>query len=422
MLVKNSTFASNICYTNVNGINIICKAKTHTLLFRSYSSTKTKNNSTDGSPLYPISNIPPPKNYDPMKYRKWIQLNPNPIDQNEKISIMSYNLLSQHYVWKQVFGYLQKDFLDWPHYRFPLINKTIEHFQCDIMCFQELESLVYYNEWKQNYPKKNYESVYVRKSNPLYWGNKPVDQMDGVGIFINKDRFDLIDHKRINFAKYIGTHLDKFSVTNDLRKRLLPRNTVALLVKLRDKLNGKIVYVANTHLYWSPKFNDVKAYQTKLLLSLLRDFIGDYKPDSPPNIIMCGDWNSTPASIVYDLLSTGKINLDQSREFLNFNYGSRINNEILIDNIMKSPFLLSPAYEALLKGNAYAGHKLKFTSYTRSLTAVLDHIWYSRDQFNVYRVLSEVDTNYTLNAKVNGFPNDQFPSDHIPLVTELTYL
>lgn len=399
-----------------------------------YNSTSYDvDHSNDGSPMYPVSSIPVPNNYDPMKYRKWINLNPNSINDDRKISVMSFNLLSRHYIWKQVFSYLQPDYLDWANYRFPLINKIIDYFKCDIMCFQELECEIYQKYWNEHAASKdycflpNYKSFYMKKSSPNYWGNKPANQIDGVGIFLNTDRFEVIDELRINFADYIRKNPSKFDMTNDLIKRVLPRNTVALVLKAFDKKNSKTVYISNTHLYWSPKFNDVKAIQTKLLLNLLKDFINKSDPHtnndfSKTNIIMCGDFNSTPNSLVFNLLSRGEIDLLAAKEFSHLYYGSRLNNEILIDSKFVNPFDLSPAYDALLKDTYHVGHKLKFTSYTQSLTAVLDHIWFSSHNFTVTRVLSEVDTKYTLNSRVNGFPDAQFPSDHIPLISEIAYM
>lgn len=374
-----------------------------------------------GSPLYPKSKIPVPPHFDPIKYRQWIRLNPNSIPEEKKVSIMSYNLLSQHYLWRLVFGYLKQDYLDWSNYRFPLINKTIEYFQSDIICFQELECSIYEKQWKNGFPLSHYKSIYIKKLNPLYWGNKPSSQMDGVAIFVNSDKFDIIDYQTVNFSEYIQTHRDKFSLTNDLLKRVVPRNTVAIIVQLYDKVNDKNIFVTNTHLYWSPKFNDVKLFQSKLLINLLKEFITNTTKESNPHIIMCGDFNSIPESMVFRFLNNEVISLSKYKDFEKFNYGHKLNNEIIINDEIKNPFDLSSAYDILLSNHNYSKHKLNFTSYTRNLTAVLDHIWYSSQTFNVVKILSEVDENYTWNFQVKGFPNEQFPSDHIPLIAEVAY-
>ena len=76
-------------------------------------------------------------NYDAMKYRHWVNANEDQLtDDSNKISIMTYNLLSRHYIWKGVYDHNDRKYLDWDTHRFPLINKTIKQFSCDIMCFQ----------------------------------------------------------------------------------------------------------------------------------------------------------------------------------------------------------------------------------------------------------------------------------------------
>ncbi|KAG7663603.1 uncharacterized protein J8A68_002852 [[Candida] subhashii] len=352
-----------------------------------------------------------PDDYDATKYRRWVTLNPPPIDSKNKISVMSYNLLSRHYTWHQVFGYLEPEYLDWTTYRFPLINKTISQLRCDIMCFQEMEYYVYKHSWSKNFPDANYESYFVKKSLPGYWGGKSTEFIDGVGVFVNTNRFDVLDKREINFGEDILLNKSSYHFTDDLIKRVIPRNTVALLLKLYDKIADKIVYVTNTHLYWSPEYNDVKALQTKILLTTLHNYI-----DTPdPNIILLGDLNSNIRSDVFKLLSTKGINITESQNFAGHDYGdnnSLINEKKEIEN----PFEFVNIYDSLLKSQ-----RLNFTSYTSSLTDVLDHIFISKQNFKIVKVLSEVDEQYCSSCAIKGFPNQQFPSDHIPLVAEISY-
>lgn len=337
---------------------------------------------------------------------------------NPKVSVMSFNLLSQHYVWKQVFGYLDQRYLDWTQYRLPLINETIAQFGCDIMCFQELESSVYSTQWQKHFPLNNYALYYVRKPNPAYWGDKPVEHMDGVGIFVNKARFDVLSHREIIFRDYILLHKRRFDFTPDFTDRVVLRNTVGLLLKLRDKISDKTVYVTNTHLYWLPKFNDVKLLQTKLLLNELRRFIQqEHSSTEKANIIMCGDFNSTPDLLVYKYLKGIDVDLEKSPEFRGYDYGQFFDGEKCCKKL-RNDVSVSSAYGALLENES--SERLDFTSFTRSLTAVLDHIWFSSNNLQVCKVLGKVDSSYS--GKALGFPDKQFPSDHIPLVAELSYV
>lgn len=356
----------------------------------------------------------PPIEFDAAAHRKWVNLaEPQP----NSFSVMSYNLLSQHYVWKKVFEYLDPRYLDWPHYRFPLINKSIEQLPCDIMCFQELECLVYQNEWLEHFPLKNYELVYLRKPEPGYWGMRPPEFMDGVGIFVNKNRFDILETREVYFGRYVADHPERFDTTTDVRSRLIPRNTVALLILLYDKMAKKHLFVSNTHLYWLPEYNDVKLMQTKLLLESLAQFVAETGHSDLP-LLMCGDFNSTPTSAVHRLLSEGNIDLRHELCLKSHNYGSKFDGKEILNGILTNPFSLEPAYGPLLDENR--SESLDFTSFTRSLTAILDHIWLSKGSLSAYQVLGKVDDEYATAA--SGFPDQQFPSDHIPLISRINYL
>lgn len=332
-------------------------------------------------------------------------------------TIMTYNLLSQHYIWNQVYGYLDQNFLSWSDYRFPLINKTISQFQCDIMCFQEMECSVYNSYWSVGFPSPNYSSFYMKKLLPKYWADRPNEHIDGVGIFINTNRFTVLDKTMVNIGEYVKNRPQQYTMTNDMVTRLVSRNTVAIVLKLYDFISHRYVYVATTHLYWSPQFNDVKVLQTKILLNILEEFID--VPD--PHIILMGDLNSNYQSTVFKLLDSDgadyhSINLSDYPEFDGLDYG-RGNSLVTETNHIHNQFHLYNIFEEMLREK-----KMSFTSFTRSLTDVLDHMFINKDKFKIMRVLSGVDTNYCLDEKVLGFPNKQFPSDHIPLVAELCYI
>lgn len=378
------------------------------------SSNASKKPKLGGSPaIYPHTNVKPPNDFSATKFRHWIELTE---PSNHSFSIMSYNLLSQHYVWKEVFGSLDKRFLDWPHYRFPLINEVIRQLPCDIMCFQELECLVYKNQWCDNYPLEDYELVYIQKPNPAYWGTKPSEFMDGVGIFINTKRFKLVSLHGVNFGKYVTANPEKFDITKDIEARLVPRNTVAAILHLQDKLSGENVFVSNTHLYWLPLYNDVKVMQTKILLNALDRLISSTRVKNP-RVIMCGDFNSTPELLVFRLLKEGFVSMDDTKDFTDYDYGSQVDGESLANRQIINPFSLAPVYGPLL--NDSNNEKLEFTSYTKRFPLILDHIWCSTEGLRVNSLLGKVDSNYCENAA--GFPDNYFPSDHIPLISKISY-
>ncbi|KAI5963655.1 uncharacterized protein KGF55_002535 [Candida pseudojiufengensis] len=347
------------------------------------------------------------EDYDALKYRKWIKLNQSSNNNDSNISIMTYNLLSRHYIWKHVYDQNNPKHLDWAKHRFPLINQTIRQLKCDIMCFQEMEYYVYKRFWSKKFPNDKFKSFYIQKSSAQFI---PTDLTDGVGIFINTERFDILDEIKINYGQEILKNQNKYSLTNDLISRVIPRNTVGLILKLYDKKFNKILYVSNTHLYWSPKFNDVKVLQTKLLLNKLESS----RKELDSTVIFLGDLNSNYDSDVVKLLRDGQLDSTTSKEFKNHKYG--LNNELMDSNgIVQNPFSLRDVYETL-----FDNCKLHFTSFVSRFSDVVDHIFVS-DDIEIRQVLGEVDPNYCASKNGKGFPDGQFPSDHIPLVAEINY-
>ena len=114
------------------------------------------------------------------------------------------------------------------------------------------------------------------------------------------------------------------------------------------------------------------------------------------------------------LLNGESINTTSSPEFKYRKYG--INNPLIDSNgFINNPFKLHNVYQDL-----HSSDKLPFTSFVSRFSDVLDHVFVS-DDILVDRLLGEVDPSYCEQREVNGFPNLQFPSDHIPLVVEVSH-
>mmetsp|Transcript_3820 Transcript_3820/g.8009 ORF Transcript_3820/g.8009 Transcript_3820/m.8009 type:complete len:840 (+) Transcript_3820:174-2693(+) len=90
------------------------------------------------------------------------------------------------------------------------------------------------------------------------------------------------------------------------------RRNVALLIEFEqrqvDAAIAKHVIVANTHLYWNPGYEYVKLSQAHYLLHRLKRFASDSAGgEGEPVVMLCGDFNSTPGSSVYNYLTKGLI-------------------------------------------------------------------------------------------------------------------
>lgn len=343
-------------------------------------------------------------NYNPLKHRKWIDLQPTQTTPlSHRFKMMSFNMLNQSYMWPQVYdSYVDPEFRSW-EYRVKLLTGIIQNqeIQSDIMCFQEMETAVYHDFWKPMMNERGFESCFIKKTKPVYW-SKESEHIDGVSIFYNTNKFEMIDMKKIQISEYFKKEFDNLYDLklneSQINNIFNARNQVGLIVALRHKETDQIILVANTHLYW--KFNDIKLLQIMVLLEALQKCKVKF-PDS--KILFSGDFNSRPNSSVYHFLKNDKI--DTSDPDI---------SKYLVERTKK--FILNPVeipnnvFEKIIQQD-----KL-FTCYTEHLFGIFDYIWFNDSDFQLLKFLSGVDKEYL--SQIKGLPNEEFPSDHIPLVAE----
>ncbi len=130
-------------------------------------------------------------------------------------------------------------------------------------------------------------------------GAKP----DGCATFFKQNEFDCLGHRMLEYKKQGHPIMD--------------RDNVAIIVKLHPKRmsRGSTLFVANTHLLFNKNRGDIKLLQLARLLAEIDDMTLDARhsrqeastKDSHHPVILCGDFNSTPFSPIYNFLVNGEI-------------------------------------------------------------------------------------------------------------------
>lgn len=212
-----------------------------------------------------------------------------------------------------------------------------------------------------------------------------------------------------------------FKKTDDMFNRVLGKDHIAVVCCFENIETGTRVVVANAHIHWDPNFRDVKLVQVALLMDEIEKVAAYFckLPPRPPNnledmsapqtrsspaygdgtkipLVICGDFNSVPASGVCEFLSNGSVPPDHP-DFMSHLYG-RYTTEGL-----RHKFSLKSAYTA-------AGES-PLTNFTPSFQGVIDYIWYGTGNLAVNAVLGGVDKSYL--DKIVGFPNAHFPSESV---------
>ncbi|KAG7800443.1 hypothetical protein KL944_004016 [Ogataea haglerorum] len=352
------------------------------------------------------------------KERNWFDVSPSKRPAGQlTITVSTYNLLSQQYMWPEVYNHIPSKYRSW-EYRLPLINRNLIDLSrlADIMCFQEMEFNVYQETWKPLLKNHGFDSIFQKKKPPVYW-TKSKDQLDGVSIFVNSNKFDLLNYEPVEYSEHFQNP-QYFTPTEDLRERAMSRNTVALIATMRHKKTGTIIFVTNTHLYWSPEFPDVKVLQTYLLARLLRRTMRNYYKvndyqlkeimrNGEANALLVGDFNSTPDSMVYEFLQTGSLNIAKDTRF-NYDYGE-LDGAILRTGLLG----FESQYKSLVSSSEFQRRE-----HSQPFKRFIDYIWVNKYSKNLIpiRVLGDINIEHL--DRFSWFPNESYPSDHLPMLAQ----
>ncbi|KAF7828475.1 carbon catabolite repressor protein 4-like protein 4 isoform X1 [Senna tora] len=333
-----------------------------------------------------------------------------------RFSLVSYNILAQVYVKSILFPHSPPPSLKWKA-RSTAILAVLKNLGADFFCLQEVDE--YDSFYRGSMLDLGYSSVYMKRS-----GQK----RDGCGLFYKDQRAELVLEEKIEYNDLVNSIQDGNSSNddehsndhsekqndavpkndpgpkknaddrrdpNDPRVRL-KRDCVGIMAafKLRD-FPHQVIIVANTHLYWDPEWADVKLAQAKYLLSRLSQFktLVSERFECTPEVIVAGDFNSTPGDMVYQYLTSGNPSSPSMPE---------CSEEL--------PIPLCSVY-ACTRGEP------AFTNCTPGFTGTLDYILFSpSDHLKPISFLELPDSDSP--DVEGGLPNYFHPSDHLPIGAE----
>lgn len=205
-------------------------------------------------------------------------------------SVMSYNILSQDLLEgnPHLYRHCRRPLLHWG-FRFPNILKEIKHLDADVLCLQEVQEDHYGAEIKPSLESLGYHCEYKMRT-----GRKP----GGCAICFKHSKFSLLNSSPVEFFR------------QDVP--LLDRDNVGLVLLLRPKVpsaTSPAICVANTHLLYNPRRGDIKLTQLAMLLAEISSVAQQEDGGCCP-VIMCGDFNSVPGSPLYSFIKEGKLNYE----------------------------------------------------------------------------------------------------------------
>ncbi|RUS19350.1 Endonuclease/exonuclease/phosphatase [Endogone sp. FLAS-F59071] len=220
--------------------------------------------------------------------REWVNVaeaSPNKFDL-APFTITSYNVLADSCLQKtrELYQHALDSELAWDQ-RGLLVFEELKARVCDIYCLQEVDIDHYQSGFQKAFDEMGFDGVYKRRSEK--------GQSDGCAVFVKRERFQIEQTMLLEYNQ--NGYLD--------------RGNVAIILILKD-LQAKInehrqICIANTHLLFNTKRGVMKLAQLDLLFRTIQQ---ELKGRDVP-IVLCGDMNSTPDSLVSTFIKDGAIDI-----------------------------------------------------------------------------------------------------------------
>merc|ERR1711871_457961 len=358
--------------------------------------------------VLPFPEMPPPR---PVVYAQA----QHPVT-NERIRVVTYNILASIYATQTMFSYCPMWALSW-NFRKGLILNELISYDADILCMQEVQADHFESFLYPQLSQQGYEGLYKKKTREAFG---PKGRIDGCAMFYKRNKFQLRVNNVIEFneAALKMSNEDRFANPIPMEgnnensiQRLLRDNVAQICVlEMMGQYNVPIqICVSNVHIFWDPKFADVKLWQSHILVKELQNFIA--QNDLP--LILMGDFNSEPSSSVYEFMHNGQVPADHS------DLAKDLIGILPKVERLRHDLALASAYDAVM------GKEPEFTNYTGHYKGTLDYIWYSADRLAPTAALdipSAAELEEDCGGKHGGMPHTKYPSDHFSMCCDFSFI
>ncbi|KAI7869745.1 Endonuclease/exonuclease/phosphatase [Spinellus fusiger] len=329
------------------------------------------------------------------------------------LSVMTYNILAQNLVKRELFPY-SGSMLKWKTRR-RMVYEDIAQYQPDIMCLQEVD---YYKEYyHEAFDKLGYTTEFF----------KHPKKQHGCMIGYKSNIFERIFYNTLEYDQ--ETLCSPMQFTGNIAQYMA-------LQHIQHKNIG--VVVGNTHLYWRPESYYEKFRQAVIYGQQLTTMAMDVRTTHPYvqwTVLAAGDLNTCPEDPVYSALTQKTLSkshwkiLEASRR--KFGEEEEEEEASLLTLIEMTPQALMEetknilplksiysCYGEITNASEPKGEP-KFTNYASVYRGTLDYLMLENttDYCHVTELLEIPEEEYLKPA----LPNMHFGSDHVCLVAKLEF-
>ena len=299
-------------------------------------------------------------------------------EEEDRMSILCWNILAESFLTRRshpglsmesqtiVFNFEK---------RLKLLVHQLTHFitttKFDILCLQEVDLRPQFET--HVFQPLGYQSIHATRPTTTTTTTTTTSSssttMNGCMIAFHTTKYKLLDSKVIHFDNLTqSSSSSSISNDDDPSKRSSSsslcgmiasynRRNTGLLVLLQHKKSGSIVCIANAHLYWNPGYEYVKLSQCKYLIHCAQIFATNHKNKQQQQqqqqqqrhpIIICGDFNSKPTSIVYQFLTQSIVDARMVAPWYHYYFTQQQQqqqqqHDVISNGIVRKEFKSSPS-------------------------------------------------------------------------------
>ncbi|VVB14071.1 unnamed protein product [Arabis nemorensis] len=245
-----------------------------------------------------ISRPPPQRSFrqrprsKPSDYREWEYAKTAPSPGSEKFVVLSYNILADYLAndhWRSLYFHIPRNMLSWG-WRKSKIVFELGLWSADIMCLQEVDR---FQDLEEELKPRGYSGI---------WKMRTGNAVDGCAIFWRSNRFKLVHEESIQFNQLgLRDNVAQICVLETLSNSQTKENEVS-----PSESSSRRVVICNIHVLFNPKRGDFKLGQVRTLLQKAHA-VSKLWDDAP--VVICGDFNCTPKSHLYNFISEQKLDL-----------------------------------------------------------------------------------------------------------------
>ncbi|XP_057799433.1 LOW QUALITY PROTEIN: carbon catabolite repressor protein 4 homolog 6 [Salvia miltiorrhiza] len=237
-----------------------------------------------------------PRATKPLDYREWeyrkLRLPPH----SERFTVLSYNILADYLAtdhWHQLYYHIPRYIMDW-NWRKKNIIFELGLWSADILCFQEVDR---FQDLEAELKSRGYNGI---------WKMRTGYPVDGCAIFWRVSRFKMIFEESIEYNRLgLRDNVAQICVFESLNGRNISSGASTLST---SSASSNRVVVCNIHVLFNPKRGDIKLGQIRVLLERA-NAVSKLWNDAP--IVLCGDFNCTPESPMYNFIKEKELDLSE---------------------------------------------------------------------------------------------------------------